>query len=115
MLFEQSGIGTQDDFRRVIGNKPLGIFIRSILGLDRNSANALFSSFLSNGPLSSHKIEFINFMITQFTQNGEIEPQMLYETPFTKFHESGVSGIFPEVDSKIIHIIQETNQRAMVG
>lgn len=54
-------------------------------------------------------------MITQFTQNGEIEPQMLYETPFTKFHKSGVSGIFPEVDSKIIHIIQETNQRAMVG
>ncbi len=62
MLFEQSGIGTQDDFRRVIGNKPFGIFIRSILGLDRNSANSLFSSFLSNEPLSSHKNDEFNFM-----------------------------------------------------
>lgn len=41
-------------------------------------------------------------MSTQFTQNGKIEPQMCYETSCIKFHKSGVSGIFPEVDSKII-------------
>ncbi len=40
---------------------------------------------------------------------------MCYETSFTKFYESGVIGIFPEVDSKIIHIIQEIDQRAMIG
>lgn len=115
ILFEQSGIKTYEDFKRVMGDKPLGVFIRSILGMDRNVANALFSSFLSNGPLSSQQIEFINFMITQFTQSGKIDPQMLYESPFTKYHESGVSGIFPEAAPKIIQIIQETNQRAMVG
>jgi type I restriction enzyme, R subunit len=115
MLFEQSGVGTHEEFKKVLGDKPLGIFIRSILGLDRSSANAIFSSFLSNGPLSSEQINFINFMITQFTQNGKIEPDMLYESPFTKYHESGVSGIFPEAAPKIIQMIKETNQRAMVG
>ena len=115
MLFEQSGIGTHQDFKRVMGDKPLGIFIRSILGLDRNAANAVFSSFLANGALSSQQIEFVHFMITQFTQNGKIDPQMLYERPFTNFHESGISGVFPTIDSKIIQIIQETNQRAMIG
>jgi type I restriction enzyme R subunit len=49
------------------------------------------------------------------TRNGKIEPEMLYEPPFTKFHEQGVSSVFPENDTKIINIIRETNQRAMVG
>ena len=39
---------------------------------------------------------------------------MLYESPFTKFHEQGLSGIFHGNDAKIISIIREVNQRAMV-
>jgi len=54
-------------------------------------------------------------MIKRFTQNGKIDPEMLYEAPFTKFHESGVSGVFPDKDAKIINIIRETNQRALLG
>ena len=115
MLFEQSGIKTHEEFKQAIGEKPLGIFIRSILGLDINTAKDLFSSFLSNGNLSSEQIEFVNFIIKQFTQNGKIYPEMLYEAPFTKFHESGVSGVFPDNDAKIISIIRDTNQRAMLG
>lgn len=115
MLFEQSGFKTHEEFKKAIGEKPLGILIRSILGLDINTARDLFSSFLSNGPLSSEQIEFINFRIKQFTQKGKIDPEMLYEAPFTKFHESGVSGVFPDKDAKIINIIRETNQRALLG
>lgn len=115
LLFEQSEAETHEDFKKVMGDKPLGVFVRSILGLDTLTAKELFSSFLSNGPLTSQQIEFINFMINQFTINGKIEPEMLYDTPFTKFHEQGVSGVFPGNDAKIINIIREVNQRAMVG
>lgn len=115
LLFEQSGAETHEVYKKAIGNKPLEIFVRSILGLDTLTAKELFSSFLSNGPLNSQQIEFINFMINQFSKNGKIEPEMLYEPPFTKFHEQGVSGVFPGNDAKIINIIREVNQRAMVG
>jgi type I restriction enzyme, R subunit len=115
ILFEQSGLSTHQEFQKVLGEKPLGIFIRSILGLDTNAAREAFSAFLANSPLSSIQIEFINNLIQQFTQNGIIEPSMLFEQPFTKFHESGIGGVFPMNAEKLISIIEETNQRAMVG
>ncbi len=115
ILFEQSGISTHQEFKKVLGEKPLGVFIRSIIGLESNAAHEAFSSFLLNGPLTSIQIEFIHNLIKQFTQNGVIEPSMLFEQPYTKFHESGIGGVFPLNAENIISIIEETNRRAMVG
>ena len=115
MLFDQSGIKTHQEFKRAIGDNPLGIFIRSIIGLDKNTANQLFSSFLSNGPLSSEQIGLLNFIIDKFVKNGKIDPAMLYEAPFTKYHVSGINGVFPDNATKIITIIKEINNRALLG
>ncbi|MCF2445407.1 DEAD/DEAH box helicase family protein [Dyadobacter sp. CY345] len=115
MLFEESGVQTHEEFKRVLGEKPLGVFVRSILGLDSNAAQRAFSAFLSNGPLSSIQIEFVNDLIKQLTQNGRIDPMMLFEAPFTKFHDSGVGGVFPLNAREVIEIVKETNQRAEVG
>lgn len=115
LLFEQSGIETHEKFKETLGSKPLGVFIRSILGLDKNSARSAFSEFLSNGPLSSQQIEFINQLITLFSQNGTVDPDMLFEQPFKKYHESGVAGIFPDHAKRLLNIIEETNRRANVG
>jgi type I site-specific restriction endonuclease len=68
----------------VLSGKPLGVFIRSILGLDSNSAKNAFSSFLGKGPLSAVQITFINHLIEHFTRDGQIEPDLLFEQPFTK-------------------------------
>lgn len=115
LLFEQSGIETHEKFKEALGTKPLGLFIRSILGLDIDAARKAFSEFLSNGPLSSQQIEFINQLIQQLSYNGIIEPDMLFEQPFTRFHESGVVGLFPEKAKRLITIVEETNGRANVG
>lgn len=115
MLFEQSGVETDDEFKKILGEKPIGEFIRSILGMDGHAVREAFASFLSNGPLTSEQITFLEFIIKQFTANGKIDPEMLFEPPFTRFHESGVSGVFPLNDKKIIQIIEETNRKAMVG
>lgn len=115
MLFEQSGLATQEEFKKLLGEKPLGVFIRSILGLDSNSAKNAFSTFLANGPLSSVQIEFINHLIEQFTRNGQIDPEMLFEQPYTRFHESGVAGVFPLHADKLISIVRETNGNALLG
>ena len=54
-------------------------------------------------------------MIKQLATNGEIDPEMLYESPFTRYHESGISGAFPDNATNIISIIQEANWRALLG
>ena len=115
MLFAQSGLATHDEFKSVLGEKPLGVFIRSILGLDSNSAKNAFSSFLGNGPLSSVQITFINHLIEQFTRDGQIDPDMLFEQPFTRFHESGVAGVFPLHAERILEIVKDTNGKALLG
>ncbi|WP_221391607.1 DEAD/DEAH box helicase family protein [Dyadobacter sp. NIV53] len=113
MLFDQSGAQTHNDFKKLLGDKPLGVFVRSILGLDSSSAREAFSVFLSTGPLSSVQIEFINDLIQQLTQNGIINPDMLFEQPFTKFHESGVGGVFPLNAKNVIDVVEQINDRAM--
>ena len=79
---------------KILGEKPLGIFVRSILGMDLNSAKEAFSAFSANGPLTSVQIEFINYLINQLTQNGKIDPEMLFDAPFTKFPNKELKAFF---------------------
>jgi type I restriction enzyme R subunit len=115
MLFEGSGCQTQDAFKRALGDKPVGVFVRSILGLDKVAVQEAFSEFLSNGPLNSVQIEFVNDIIKLLTYKGQIDPRMLFEQPFTKFHESGVAGVFELNAKRIIEIVEDTNRKAIAG
>ena len=40
-------IGTKQDYENEIGQKPLGEFVREIVGLDMNAAKEAFSAYLS--------------------------------------------------------------------
>lgn len=116
MLFEQSGAQTHAEFKKLLGEKPLGVFVRSILGMDSHSAREAFSEFLSHGPLSSVQIQFVNDLIRQLTLDGKVNPEMLFEQPFTKFHQEGIAGVFPlDTSKKIIEIVKDVNGRAVVG
>lgn len=103
MLFEQSGASTEEEFKKPLGEKPLGIFVRSILGMDSASAREAFSAFLSNAPLNSIQIEFINYLVRLMSQNGRVNPEMLFEQPFTKFHAEGLTGVFSTETRKKNH------------
>jgi type I restriction enzyme, R subunit len=72
----------------------LGIFIRSLVGLDREAAKEAFTSFLAGKTLTANQIEFINLVIDHLTEHGVIEPQRLYESPFIDFNPRGVEGVF---------------------
>ncbi|WP_199739561.1 MULTISPECIES: hypothetical protein [Flavobacterium] len=51
LLFDGVERGTREDFVKEYGQEPLGIFIRSIIGLDVKAAQDAFADFLSNGNL----------------------------------------------------------------
>jgi type I restriction enzyme R subunit len=72
----------------------LGLFIRSLVGLDREAAKDAFASFLSGKQLSANQIEFINLIIDHLTEHGIIEAERLYESPFTDLNPRGVEGLF---------------------
>lgn len=114
LLFDGKERGTKSDFQKIYGDKPLGYFIRSIVGLDRNAADEAFADFLSSGNLSANQNQFISLIIDFLTKNGVVNAEMLYEPPFTCFHLEGVSGIFDDAKAEsIINILQRINKNAV--
>lgn len=114
MLFDGKERGTKTEFEKIYGDKPLGQFIRSIVGLDRNAADEAFSEFLSAGNLTANQNQFISMIIDFLSKNGVVDLEMLYSPPFTQFHYEGVSGVFNDADAKkIINIITGINHNAV--
>ena len=116
ILFDNSKLGTREDFVKEYGDKPLGVFIRSIVGLERNAAEEAFSGFLYIGNLSANQNKFISMIIDYLTVEGVISTKMLFESPFTQFHTEGIYGIFGEENTKLIlGILDEINHNAIAA
>ncbi|RYD79217.1 MAG: DEAD/DEAH box helicase, partial [Sphingobacteriales bacterium] len=96
--------------------KPLGTFIRSIIGLDINAAKEAFSEFLGNGSLQPAQIHFINTLIDFLSRNGTIDKSMLIDSPFTDINDMGIYGVFTgEEVNKIFTILERIDNNARVA
>ena len=106
----------RDEYEKVFGEKPLGVLVRSVVGLDRNAAKQAFADFLSESPLSADQITFLNEVVEYLVKNGIMEPSAMFETPFTNLHDSGPVGIFGEDKSKkIVELVRHINNNASVA
>lgn len=113
MLFEQGSLGTKEEFVKAYGEHPLGKFVRSIVGLDSNSARMAFAEILNNKTLNSQQIRFMDMIVNFLSVNGVIDTGMLFEPPFTDLNSEGIAGVFDEATStKIISLIEQINQNS---
>lgn len=112
ILIEDIG-ATENDLNEARALGGLGIFVRSLVGMERDSAKAAFADFLANRKLNANQIEFINLIIEHLTERGAMDPRRLYESPFTDFDDQGVSGLFPQEEThQIVQLIIEVGRRA---
>ncbi len=115
LLFNADEIEDKKKFEQAFGHQDkLGLFIRQLVGLDRQAAIQAFDAYLNNNNFSASQIRFINKIIDYLTQNGVMNPRMLYEPPFTEIHDDGIDGIFQDdkVDN-IIGTIQKIEKNAV--
>lgn len=112
-IFRDAGIADDADLERVRQTGGLGLFVRSLVGLDREAAKNAFSAFLVGRMLSANQIEFLNTIIDHLTEKGEMDPSLLYESPFTDFDPMGIAGIFdPDAASAVVAVLDEVRKRA---
>ena len=113
MLIEAGG--TQDMIDQAKAHSEgLGLFIRSLVGLDRESAMEAFGKFLSGGTATSNQIEFINLIVQELTQNGVMKPERLFEAPYTYINAQGPTGIFPqEKVTELVSVLNAIRDRAV--
>lgn len=89
-------IGTKQDYENEIGQKPLGEFVREIVGLDMNAAKEAFSAYLSDTNMDSRQIYFVNQIIEYIVHNGMLKDlSVLQESPFTD--QGGIVDIFTDL------------------
>lgn len=94
----------------------LGLFVRSLVGMDRGAAKEAFAGFLDGRTLNARQIEFVNLIIDHLTHQGVMPPSRLYETPFTYVAPTGPDDIFPSPDvANLIAILDHIRDTALAG
>ncbi|MFD0705432.1 DEAD/DEAH box helicase family protein [Alloscardovia venturai] len=108
-------IGTQQDYEAEYGDKPLGEFVREIVGLDMNAAKAAFAQYLDEASMDSRQIYFVNQVVEYIVRNGTLKDfRVLQEAPFTD--KGSLADIFTDVQVLGIRdVIQHINANVLVA
>ncbi|AEF35358.1 type III restriction enzyme res subunit [Mycolicibacter sinensis] len=94
----------------------LGLFIRSLVGLDHQAAVDAFSTYLDASRFSADQIRFINLIVEELTANGVMEPARLYESPYTDHAQHGPDTVFADADVEtIVDILKSVKASALPG
>lgn len=107
-------VGSKEEYENEYGTKPLGEFVREIVGLDMNAAKEAFSEYTPN--LDSRQIYFVNQIIEYIVQNGMMKDfSVLQESPFTD--QGSVVEIFTDLNvwAGIRKVIDSINENAKVA
>lgn len=106
-------VGTKEEYTDEYGEKPLGEFVREIVGLDMNAAKEAFSEFLGNTTLDARQIYFVNQIVEYIVHNGVMKDlSVLQDAPFTD--KGSVVEIFTDLSvwAGIRKVIESINMNA---
>jgi len=113
-IFVDDAVGSAEELEHIRADGGLGIFIRSLVGLDREAAKRAFADFMNGRTLTGNQIEFLDLIIDYLTDRGVMDPRRLYESPFTDLDDQGISGVFPAGDVKVlVQLIHDVRTRAV--
>ncbi|MEJ8606556.1 DEAD/DEAH box helicase family protein [Riemerella anatipestifer] len=105
------------DIEKEYETKSLGLFIRKVLGLDIQAANAHFARFIQEENLNADQMLFVEKIIHYLNKNGILDKQMLTQPPFNDQYDNGILGVFEEKTQvmKIIGLVDEISKNAGVA
>ena len=115
-ILVESGVGDPDDLQRAAEESHgLGLFARSLVGMDRSAAKDAMQNFLAEKSLSANQIEFVNLVVDHLTEHGIVAPDRLYESPFTDITPRGPDGLFSTVELDELMEVLETVRATAVA
>ena len=116
-LLIDSGTATAEDVARA-GQEShgLGLFVRGLVGLDREAATRALNRFVAGKTLSANQLEFVNLIVTHLTERGVMEPGLLYEPPFTGYAPQGPDALFTSAQvEELFGVLDEIKATALAA
>jgi type I restriction enzyme R subunit len=116
-MLAESGIAEADEIRQAADEgRGLGLFVRSLIGLDREAAKEALAGFIAGRTLSANQLEFINKIVDHLTAHGAVPAERLYESPFTDLSPQGPEALFSSQDlDQLILTLTSVEDRARVA
>jgi type I restriction enzyme R subunit len=113
-MLRDSGTGTAEDIERAKADaEGLGLFVRSLVGMDRTAAKEAFAGFIAGKTLTANQIELVDMIVEHLTENGVMDAARLYESPYTDLNPLGVDGLFnPATVDEVFAILEDVRRTA---
>ncbi|MBL7495659.1 DEAD/DEAH box helicase family protein [Frankia sp. CNm7] len=114
-VFLEAGLGTEEDISQAAAkHEGLGLFLRSLTGLDREAAARAFDRFQAGRTLTANQLHFLSMIVDVLARRGLLDVGHLYGSPFTRLAASGPEKLFtePEIDT-IAAVLNEVRATAV--
>lgn len=80
-------LGTEDEYKQIAGKMSVGVFVRSIVGLDREKINEILSDYLRKYNFNEKQEQFLNEIVNFVLENGDIQVDDLLDSEPFKHQE----------------------------
>ncbi|RKT90047.1 type I restriction enzyme, R subunit [Saccharopolyspora antimicrobica] len=115
-VFVDNGLATSADLDVVHERGGLGIFLRSMTGLEREAAVRAFDRFQQGKTFTANQLHFLQVVIDHVCRNGIVEVEALYESPFTSWAPSGPEDLFTDAEvDDIVSVIRSLKETAIAS
>jgi len=114
-ILAESGVGDPSEIKHAAEQASgLGLFVRSLVGLDRSAAKDALAGFVAGRVLTSSQLEFVNLLVDHLTAHGVMDPARLYESPFTDVTPHGPDGLFePAIVEELFRSLEAVRAAAV--
>lgn len=105
-------LGNKEMFEQLSEGKSLGVFIRQITKMDKETISDCFAEFINDSNMNSIQIEFVQRLINIIVEQGEINMEALVKgrAPFDRPKFFTIFGT--EAQNKIFAVLRNINENA---